>query len=129
MQAMPGLEEACPVERRLGPRALGSWIADVGPSCALPCRVLVVVGPMPDQLSRLVSGHQPAYVAFLRRAQPELLRQAEEAVDHELAETSGAAGALREARCERILLSPWPVDCMCFTALPMFWPRLFRKLS
>ena len=85
MQAVPGLEEACPVERRLGPRALGSWIADVGPSCALPCRVPVVVGPMPDQLSRLVSGHQPAYVAFLRPARPELLRrlrQVEEAVDH-----------------------------------------------
>ena len=84
MQAVLGLEEACPVERRLGPRALDSWIVDVGPSCALPCRVPVVVGPMPDQLSRLVSGHPPAYVAFLRPAQPELLRlllQVEEAVD------------------------------------------------
>ena len=84
-QAVPGLEEACLVVRRLGPRALGSWIADVCPSCALPCHVPAKDGPMPGQLSRLASGPQPAYVAFLRRAQPALLRrlrQAEEAVVH-----------------------------------------------
>ena len=84
MRAVLGLEEACPVERRLGPRALGSWIADVGPSCALPCHVPAKDGLMPGQLSRLASGPLPAYVAFLRPAQPALQRplQAEGAVVH-----------------------------------------------